>query len=35
MKFFKRRKRPGQTIDAVAEIEEHQAQIQGLSLIHI
>ena len=27
MKFFKRRKRPGQTIDAVAEIEEHQAQI--------
>ena len=29
MKFFKRRKRPGQTIDAVAEIEEHQAQIQG------
>ncbi|WBX89174.1 type IV secretion system protein VirB10 [Achromobacter mucicolens] len=29
MKFFKRRKKPGQTIDAVAEIEEHQAQIQG------
>lgn len=29
MKFFKRRRRPGQTIDAVAEIEEHQAQIQG------
>ncbi|MEN5343914.1 type IV secretion system protein VirB10 [Achromobacter mucicolens] len=29
MKFFKRRRKPGQTIDAVAEIEEHQAQIQG------
>lgn len=29
MKIFKRRKKPGQTIDAVAEIEEHQAQIQG------
>lgn len=29
MKLFKRRKKPGQTIDAVAEIEEHQAEIQG------
>ncbi|MFJ3465169.1 type IV secretion system protein VirB10 [Achromobacter spanius] len=29
MRFFKRRKKPGQTIDAVAEIEEHQAEIQG------
>jgi len=29
MKFFKRRKKPGQTIDAVSEIEEHQAEIQG------
>ena len=29
MKFFRRRKKPGQTIDAVAEIEEHQAEIQG------
>ena len=29
MKFFRRRKKPGQTIDAVAEIEEHQAQIEG------
>ncbi|MDH0740369.1 MULTISPECIES: type IV secretion system protein VirB10 [Achromobacter] len=29
MNLFKRRKKPGQTIDAVAEIEEHQAQIEG------
>lgn len=29
MRFFKRRKKPGQIIDAVAEIEEHQAEIQG------
>ncbi|AOU96164.1 type IV secretion system protein VirB10 [Achromobacter ruhlandii] len=29
MRLFKRRKKPGQTIDAVAEIEEHQAQIEG------
>lgn len=29
MRFFKRRRKPGQTIDAVAEIEEHQAVMQG------
>ena len=29
MRLFKRRKKPGQTIDAVAEIDEHQAEIQG------
>ncbi|MFJ3465296.1 type IV secretion system protein VirB10 [Achromobacter spanius] len=29
MRLFKGRKKPGQTIDAVAEIEEHQAQIEG------
>lgn len=29
MKFFKRRKKAGQPIDAVAEIEDHQARIEG------
>ncbi len=32
MKFFKRRKKPGQTIDAVSEIEEHQAEIQAAAV---
>lgn len=29
MKLFKRRRLPSKTVDAVAEIEEHQAQIEG------
>ncbi|CAB3744837.1 type IV secretion system protein VirB10 [Achromobacter kerstersii] len=29
MKFFKRRRLPGKTVDAVSEIEEHRAQMEG------